>query len=428
MPEYDDNLDYSKVDPDKVKRDKVKNSSRRMRLLVLEGLILLVVVLAGVQLVFRDSPMVMDLQATIDAQNALGTLDADELFARAMTSIEAGDVDVAFHDLDYAIEIEPTFAAAYYERGYLYYEQGNYALASRDFTDAINSGFDDPKAVYYWRGRSYYQADYFNAAIEDFRKVIALDDSDAYAMYWLGRSYMQLGNNETGVVFLKQSLDMGLDLSMPVYFFIASAYDALGDYELSVTYYTLSLDTTEDCVQYDCWIDYNNRGVAYYEMEQYMLAIEDYTQAMKAKPDGYPLAMKNRSNAYEALGEMALALSDRNTMFRLLEGEVVFRKLTEDTRSLQATIEAMDTQVHITFDGIAGDVITVTLTVPDESGLNSVMLLRDPNGDPVAYSADMNSLDAYFTDVLLTTSGTYTIVVASDLGATSGAFELRLDT
>lgn len=435
MNEYDDNLDYDKIDFNKTKRGKSKNGGRRVSLLVIEGLILLVVVVAGAQFLFRDSSEVMDLQSTIESQNVQATtisesaVSAETLFENAMADIEDGNTDGAIRDLDFAIEIDPTYADAYFERGKLYYDQDRYFSASQDFTQAIEFDYDDLQLAYFWRGRSHFEWDDYIKAEPDFERVVEMDEDFTDGVYWRGRTRMELDNNVAGIEDVKRAIEMGYDSPGFGYFFIATAYDDLEEYETAIEYYDLSLaETSEECDVYYCWIDYNNRATSHYRLEQYDLAVEDYTKAIQVNPDEYPLAMQNRGDTYDRLGDMTSAMSDRNTMFQLIEGDTIIRSLSADSRALRATITNNNTQVHVGFTGDIGDIVTITLTVPADSSLNSMMLLRDPNGSPLLYSANTDNKNAQFEDVVITSTGTYTIVVASDLAKTSGAFELKIES
>ena len=61
---------------------------------------------------------------------------------------------------------------------------------------------------------------------------------------------------------------------------------------------------------------YNNRGLAYYDLKQYQMAIKDYDQAIKQDP-GYVAAFNNRGNSYYELAEYERALTDFNQSLKL---------------------------------------------------------------------------------------------------------------
>jgi tetratricopeptide (TPR) repeat protein len=63
-------------------------------------------------------------------------------------------------------------------------------------------------------------------------------------------------------------------------------------------------------------VTYNNRGVAYYGISQYQLAIQDYNQAISLRRD-FTAAYENRGVAYYKLGQYQLAIQDYNKSISL---------------------------------------------------------------------------------------------------------------
>lgn len=444
MNEYDDNLS-DEIDFTKTKRGKGKNSHKRWSFFIIEGIIVLVAIVAGGRFLFKDNAEVSHLQATIDAQQSIqvtdsngnwvsptqssgSVLSASQLFDRAMDEAEDYQYQDAIRSLDFAIELDPTYAEAYFERGELHYETEIYSQAIKDYGQAIEHGYDDVITAYYSRGRSHIQWYDYTKAIRDFNSVIERDPDYTNAYYWRGRSYIDSFEYQRGIDDILLSIDMGYTELPFAYFFVGKAYDDMDNYDKAIEYYTLSLEAGEDdCERYLCWIDYNNRGTSYHWSGQYELAVQDYTKSIQVNPDEYPLALKNRGDAYEALFEITQALSDWNTMFQLIEGDVSTRTLSADSNVLSATIERDDSQVFVNFDGQAGDSITLNLTVSDDSELDAMILLRDSNGSPLAYSADGDTVNAQLSNIVLPTDGTYTLVVASNLADSSGDFTLRLE-
>ncbi len=66
----------------------------------------------------------------------------------------------------------------------------------------------------------------------------------------------------------------------------------------------------------DVAVAYFNRGLAYIGIGRYDMAIDDYTTAIKAKPD-YENAYFNRGNAYYALERYSQAIEDYNKVIEL---------------------------------------------------------------------------------------------------------------
>jgi tetratricopeptide (TPR) repeat protein len=62
----------------------------------------------------------------------------------------------------------------------------------------------------------------------------------------------------------------------------------------------------------DCAMDYNNRGLMYFQNGQYDEAIADYNKAIELNPR-LDNAYNNRANYYAALGNLARAIADYET-------------------------------------------------------------------------------------------------------------------
>jgi len=86
------------------------------------------------------------------------------------------------------IELNPDNADAYYKRGDVYDEIGEYEKAIADYSKAIEL---DPNhaLAYYSRGCAYAEKGEYEKAIADYNKVIELNPSDAYAYYSRGLAY-----------------------------------------------------------------------------------------------------------------------------------------------------------------------------------------------------------------------------------------------
>lgn len=81
--------------------------------------------------------------------------------------------DQAIVDLNKAIEINPKFVDAYYNRGIIYYDQHKYDFAIADYTKAIEIDSNFAKG-YCNRGAAYYDKGLYNLAIADGKKFLEL--------------------------------------------------------------------------------------------------------------------------------------------------------------------------------------------------------------------------------------------------------------
>lgn len=94
-------------------------------------------------------------------------------------------------------------------------------------------------------------------------------------------------------------------------------------------------------------------------------------------------------------------------------------------------IDATTAEIHYTFNGAAGDVVTITMVAEENTNLDSVLRLLDPSGNVVAENDDAAdlSLGRFNSQIVafeLPASGEYTIVATRFSG--SGNFTISLET
>lgn len=431
MSNFSDNeLNYDDIDFTKNKRGKRKNqaNNKHLSLFLIEGLIIVILIGVAGRYLFNDNSEVSHLQATIDAQNQRPVLSADELYRRALSESDGGNTDAAIRDLDLSIDIDPTNPLAYYQRARMHYDRGSYRQSLMDFQSALNTGYDDPHSVYYYMGLDHFELEEYSKAVTDLSSALDLDTEDVRARYWRGRSYAKLDVNEKAVKDIEMAIELGYEDLEYAYFYLAAAYDDLKDYQKSADFYTRSIREIEsDCKRYECWVDYNNRGVEYFRMGDYERAIKDYTRSMELNPEPYALALQNRGDAYESLGERSSALADWNTLFTVIKERVITREFLENSNVLSASIDGSGVEVHVQFKGNKGDVVTI-ISEAHNSSVDTMLIVRDALDNAIAYNDqyhDMN--DARIDDLVLPADGTYTIVVAGDLGTSTGDFTLTLE-
>lgn len=111
---------------------------------------------------------------TVVYQTPTNLQTAEEYFYSAYDKAENGEYYGAIEDYTKAIEINPNYANAYYNRGIAKKNLEDYYGAIADFSEAIELDPDDA-AAYYNRGfAKYYLEDYYGA-IKDYTRAIELD-------------------------------------------------------------------------------------------------------------------------------------------------------------------------------------------------------------------------------------------------------------
>ena len=113
-------------------------------------------------------------------------------------------------EYDKAIELNPNHADAYYKRGDVYDEMGEYGKAIADYNKAIEL---DPNhaLAYYNRGCAYGEIGEYEKAIADYNKAIELNPNDADAYYNRGLAYHGKGEVPKAVSDLEKCIGLSTD-------------------------------------------------------------------------------------------------------------------------------------------------------------------------------------------------------------------------
>ena len=182
-------------------------------------------------------------------------------YYRARTFHEEGDYNKAIHHYGKAIDLYPSHALTYQNRGTAYFKKGDFARAIQDHTKAIDLN-PNYALAYSGRGVAYANIGDFVRAIQDYTKAIDLDPN-----------YAEAYNNR------------GL------------AHANIGDFARAIQDFTKAIDLNPNHAE-----AYNNRGTAYLTTGDFVRAIQDFTKAIDLNPN-YALAYNNRGHAWFRLEE-----------------------------------------------------------------------------------------------------------------------------
>lgn len=217
---------------------------------------------------------------------------------------QEGNLEEAYVYYSKAIQINPSFAEAYKNRGvvivaqakseeYLWDQQAVIREALADLNKAVELSPDDPFS--YWnRGRIYAALFYFDAAISDYTQAIELkpDFSIAYLDRGLVKAYSATG--------------------MP-----RDTVGAIADFDKA-----LALGSTDPIIYY-------NRGKTYLWLNEPQNAIVDFNKALELNPND-PKIYSARGLAHEMAGNKEAALSDYR-LYLELAPQTIDREMVEKT-------------------------------------------------------------------------------------------------
>ena len=212
----------------------------------------------------------------------------------------------AIEDFDKAIELDPYYSLAYYNRGLCYQEQLQYQRAIEDWDKVIELDPNDPYyayQAYYNRGICYRLMGQDQRAIEDWDKVIGLDPNCPEAYDDRGRSYQDLGQYQLAI----EDFDKAIELrpTSRRYLFRGHYYRRLGQHQRAIEGYDKAIELDPSMAA-----AYYNRGHSYHDLGQYQRAIEDYDKAIERwHPPGFGV-YNSRGLSYRELGQHQRAIED----------------------------------------------------------------------------------------------------------------------
>jgi tetratricopeptide (TPR) repeat protein len=82
-------------------------------------------------------------------------------------------------------EPDELLSGAYYDRGSIYIDRGNYEMAIFDFTSALQLHFNHPDAAHYNRGLAYYMLKKLDLALSDFNEANYLHPEDKNTLHMI---------------------------------------------------------------------------------------------------------------------------------------------------------------------------------------------------------------------------------------------------
>ena len=221
---------------------------------------------------------------------------------RAKAKVKLEDYQAAIEDYNQVIKLNPADASAYKERAEAKRKLSNHASAIEDYNQAITL---NPKDAFTYRASADAKrknGDY-TGAIEDYNQTIKLNPEDAEAYKKRGKVKAELGDDAEAIEDYNQALKLN-PKDVFTYKDRADTKHKLGDYTGAIEDYNQTIKKLKDgSFTYQTYTEhglttvtitpddsytyyvYNARGWAKSALGDHAGAIEDFTQAIKLKPD-----------------------------------------------------------------------------------------------------------------------------------------------
>ena len=214
-----------------------------------------------------------DAQASFEAALALDVDVGDVLVYAASAAMNSalGQTEQALADYTRLLELAPDYAGAHYQRGLIYYYQGDFEQALEDFNRELERDPDFPDA-YFNRAYIYSTQGRIEESLADYTRAIELNPNHALAYNNRGYTYAGQGDFERALPDVEHANELQPDTPL-ILDSLGYVYAGLGDYEQALTAYNraLELDPTQIT-------SYGGRGSVYYQLGSYPEAIADYRE------------------------------------------------------------------------------------------------------------------------------------------------------
>ena len=157
-----------------------------------------------------DRGAIEDYTQAIELASGTETLAAAHL-NRCLSYSNLGEQSAALDDCAAAINLRPSHALAYQNRGLVRRRSLDYQGSLQDYNIAIQIEPNSPDP-YYNRGLTRQALNDLTGAMADFSQAIALDPDYVFAMYDRGLLQAELGNHSAALADLRQASQLCLDL------------------------------------------------------------------------------------------------------------------------------------------------------------------------------------------------------------------------
>jgi tetratricopeptide (TPR) repeat protein len=189
----------------------------------------------------QTEPMVKTPISPVAEQPPVELGSPDTFYEKSKKLYDGQHYQESFAYLKKALEIDPTYAKAYFALGYLYGRFEMDDASVRMYEMSLHFDPTNPEAMNNL-GMRYYHAGNYDDALDLFQKAVALDNQNADYQYDLGSVYLDMNNPNDALTAFQKAAE--IHPSDPeIYDDMAVAYEKLGKKQEA-------LDTWQKVMQY----------------------------------------------------------------------------------------------------------------------------------------------------------------------------------
>jgi len=388
-----------------------------------------------------------DFQGAIAAYDRAIQLNpnyAAAYFNRAETLLNSEDSKGALEDLNQALRISPNNVEALLIRGSARQQLGDDQGATDDWNQVVRI---NPRSAtdYSTRGRARVSLKDYRGAIEDFNQALKIAPNTPFTYILRSMAYQNLQDYQSAIIDCDQALRINPNFVL-AYDKRAGIHFQLRDYESAIADYDRALRINPNLAR-----AYSYRGYARYKLRNYQGAIADYSQALRINPN-YADNLYYRAIARSDLGDKQGALSDYQKAAELyqeqgkkydyqeainkikqLENNAPTRPTSTILLSANSSLIAGKSSVlpsdgslyeEHTFEGRAGQSVTITV---ESSDFNTYVALFGPDLKLLATNDDISPSNTNSAlTFTLSASGRYRVIVNASNKGERGRYNLTV--
>jgi tetratricopeptide (TPR) repeat protein len=235
-------------------------------------------------------------------------LAMSEHFNKGVALLEAKKYDEAIAEFDECIRLDPSFAAAFNNRGFAKWKKGDLDGAVADYNEAIHLNPNYALAFNNRGGAKDDKGD-FDGAIADYNKAIEINPKYAVAFTNRGLSKQKKGDLDGAIADYNEAIefrDKLPDKGAQAYNNRGIAKDSKGDFDGAIADYNKAIEFRDKLPDKGAQA-YNNRGIAKRSKGDFDGAIVDYNEAIHLDPN-YAGAYYNLTCVFARKGEKEKAV------------------------------------------------------------------------------------------------------------------------
>lgn len=209
----------------------------------------------------------------------------------------------AINKLNKAIELDSTFAMAYYYLSRVNEGSGNLARAREMYEKALkHSGITTPLEWMYIGAWKYILDQDYTGAIKSYKKILEEYPKEKHALFVIGKTYRLMKKYQESIEALKELIRTAPEYA-PAYNQLGYTYYEQGDNEKALEAFNKYAELEPEEPN-----PYDSIGDMFRAQGKFLEAIEQYKKALEVKPDFYA-SFRNLGLCYIAVGDYDQALA-----------------------------------------------------------------------------------------------------------------------